>query len=121
MFEWEKGNAFSLVFTLYANNFTLNNAACTKFKDSKWCMIGIDRTNKQVAIKPIFKKDIDLNIYPLENLHKVFLGKGYARISNKNIINEISNIINKECNGIKFEATFDNDQQMLIIDLNKPI
>ena len=35
MFEWEKGNAFSLVVTLYANNFTLNNAACTKFKDSK--------------------------------------------------------------------------------------
>ena len=121
MFEWSKGNAFLKVVTIYNNNFTLNNCAMQQFKDCKWCMIGIDRTNKQIAIKPISKQQIDLNIYPLENLHKIFIGKGYSRISNKTMINEISKLINQECNGQKFACEYDEHEDMLIIDLNNMI
>lgn len=121
MFEWSKGNAFSQIVTIYNNNFTLNNCAMQYFKESKWCMIGIDKANKKVAIKPINKQQIDLNIYPLENLHKVFIGKGYARISNKSVINEISKLLDQECNGQKFSCDYDQQDEMLIIDLNNQL
>ncbi|MCI5774233.1 MAG: hypothetical protein MR210_06720 [Erysipelotrichaceae bacterium] len=117
MFEWAKGNAFSLVVTIYNNNFTLNNCAAQHFQNSKWCMIGIDKLNRKVAIKPVTKQQIDLNLFPLENLHKVFMGKGYARISNKAIINEIAELLQQECNGQKFSCEYDQQEEMLIIDL----
>ena len=46
------------------------------------------------------------------------MGKGYARISNKHIVDEIAAMIQKECNGIKFMSSYDEKEKMLIIDLN---
>ena len=80
----------------------------------------IRETLNKLGAKNVKRENQTNDIFDFPD-RKLLDKKGYARISNKNIINEISNIINKECNGIKFEATFDNDQQMLIIDLNKPI
>lgn len=119
MFEWIPGNAYSTVVTLYPNNFTLNNTAATYFKDVRWCCIGLDKKALKVAIKPIAKREIDLNLVPLDQLHKVSIGKGYARISNKLILDEIAALLHKECNGIKYNATFDEKERMLIIDLKE--
>ena len=121
MFEWSTGNAFKLIVTIYPTNITLNNHASSYFKEAKWCMVGMDYTGKRVAIKPISKNDIELNIYPKDKLNKVFLGKGYARISNKNIISDIAEMINCECNGIKFEGNYDEKENMLIIDMNNQL
>ncbi len=121
MFNWIDGNNYSGVATLYPNNFTLNNVLAHNFKDNRWCCIGINDQTKQVAIKPVSKREVDLELVPLKQLHKVSIGKGYARISNKSIIDIIAVLINKECNGIKFSAHFDETERMLIIDLNKQI
>ena len=40
MFEWVKGNAYTMLVTLYPNNFTLNNVAAAYFEDIRWCCIG---------------------------------------------------------------------------------
>lgn len=119
MFEWIPGNAYSSVVTLYPNNFTLNTTAASHFGDVRWCCIGLDKRTLKVAIKPVTKREIDLNLISLDQLHKVSVGKGYARISNKNILTDISSLIDKECNGIKFQASFDEKDKMLIVDLNK--
>ncbi|MEG0177317.1 hypothetical protein [Anaerorhabdus sp.] len=119
MFEWIPGNAYSSIVTLYPNNFTLNNTAASYFADVRWCCIGLDKKSLKIAIKPITKREIDLNLVPLDQLHKVSVGKGYARISNKPILDEISILIQKDCNGIKLNATFDEKERMLIIDLKE--
>ena len=62
-----------------------------------------------------------LKLIPLEQLHKVSMGKGYARISNKALIEEIAQLTGIECNGIKVPAQFDEREKMLIIDLNNPV
>ena len=49
MFEWVKGNAYTMLVTLYPNNFTLNNVAAAYFDDIRWCCIGLDRENRKVA------------------------------------------------------------------------
>lgn len=120
MFEWVKGNAYSMLVTLYPNNFTLNNVAATYFEDIRWCCIGLDRNDHKVAIKPVTKREVDLKLIPLEQLHKVSMGKGYARISNKALIEEITELLKTPCNGIKFAAHFDEQEKMLILDLDNP-
>lgn len=117
MFTWVKGNAYTLVATLYANNITLNNAAASYFQDIRWVMIGIDHKEKKVALKPVTKREVDLKLVPLEQLHKVSIGKGYARISNKQVMEEIAELLEGSIEGMKFDATYDEQNELLIIDL----
>ncbi|WP_416326552.1 hypothetical protein [[Eubacterium] hominis] len=119
MLEWVKGNVYTLVITLYPSNITLNSSAASYFKDVRWSMIGVDRETFQLAIKPVTKREVDLNLVPLEQLHKVSVGKGYARISNKAIIEEISLMIDAPIDGLKISATFDDEENMLIADLHE--
>lgn len=121
MYEWAKGNSYTMIVTLYSNNFTLNNVAAAYFDDIRWCRIGIDSVSNKVAIKPVTKREIDLKLQPMDQLHKVSMGKGYARISNKSILDEVSTLLQLDLNGIKFASSFDEHEKMLIVDLNTKI
>lgn len=118
VFEWTKGNAFTLYVTLYTTNITLNSAAASYFSDVRWVMIGVDHENALVAIKPVTKRELDLKLVPLEQLHKISIGKGYGRISNKMIMAQIEELCKEKLDGIKRSATFDEKQGMLIVDLH---
>lgn len=121
MFEWIQGNSYTMIVTVYATNITLNTAAANHFKDYRWCMIGFDAKHKQMAIKGVSKAQIDNGLVPLENLHKISVGKGYARISNKSVIQQIAKIINEESINKKYSAYFDDEQNLLIINLKDTI
>ncbi len=121
MFKWISGTTNASVVTLAPHNLTLNSVALTHFENSGWCCIGIDQDKYQVALRPISKKEVDLNLIPSHQLHKVSIGKGYARISNKNIATKIGELIKEEPNGQKFPAHFDEKEKMLIIDLKSQI
>lgn len=118
MFEWVKGNVYSMILTLYPNNITLNSSAATHFQDVRWVMIGIDKENHQLGIRPISRREIDLNLVPMSQLHKISVGKGYARISNKMIIEELSAMIDQPIDGLKVNAVFDEGHDMLVADLH---
>ena len=118
MFTWVKGNAYALVATLYENNITLNQAAAAYFQDVRWVMIGLDHDAKRLAIKPITKREIDLKLVALEQLHKISLGKGYARISNKQTMEEISRLIDQPLHAQKYDGVYDEQEGLLIVDLN---
>lgn len=118
MLEWVKGNVYTPVLTLYPNNITLNSSAASYFKDVRWSMIGLDKETRLLAIKPVTKREVDLQLVPLDQLHKVSVGKGYARISNKTIIEEISYMIDADIDGLKVNATFDEKENMLVVDLS---
>lgn len=117
MFTWVKGNAYSLVVTVYPNNITLNNSAAIYFQDVRWAMIGIDSETLSLAIKPVSKREVDLKLVPLEQLHKVSIGKGYARISNKQVVEEIGSLLKTSLDGVKFDAEFDEKQSILVVNL----
>ncbi len=121
MFKWVDGNNYFGVVTIYPNNFTLNNVVANYFKDFRWCIIGISEEKRQIAIKPVSKREIDLSLVPLKQLHKISLGKGYARISNKSVIDMITSMLNQELNGVKFASHIDEKENMLIIDLSNQI
>ena len=119
MFTWVKGSAYTPVATLYANNITLNQAAAALVQDARWVMLGLDHDNKRVAIRPVSKQEIDRKQVMLQQLHKVSLAKGYARISNKQVMEEIAGMLKQSLNGDKFEAVYDEASNLLVIELMK--
>lgn len=119
MFTWVKGNAYTPVATMYANNITLNQAAAALFQDVRWVMVGLDHENKRIAIRPVTKQEIERKQVMLQQLHKVSVGKGYARISNKQVMAEIAAMLQQPLNGEKFEAAYDEASNLLMIELMK--
>ena len=118
MFEWIKGNAHSLNVTLYPTNITLNSSASSYFQEVRWVMVGINGSDNQVAVRPVTKREIDLKIVSMEHLHKISIGKGYARISSKAIMEEIAQMLNRKIEALKVSAYFDEVNNILIINLN---
>lgn len=118
-FEWIKGSGSTPIVTIYENNLTLNNAAAHFFQESKFAMLGINHDSHMIAIKPIKKRELDLKLFDESNLNKVSIGKGYARISNKNFIEEVKKVTQKEISGSKFEAAFYDKEGMLVINLKE--
>ena len=90
MYQWIKGNVYKLIATLSDTCITLNNSAANHFADVRWCLIGIDSDELKLAIKPVSKTDIDLHLYSMEDLHKISMGNGYARISNKSLMQSVA-------------------------------
>lgn len=121
MYEWIKGNVYSMNATLYSTNITLNSSAASYFEEVRWVMIGLDSKNKKIAIKPVTKKEVDLKLVSLEHLHKISIGKGYGRISNKAIMKDVSDILQKQLTGDKFSATYNDKEDFLEIDLKSSI
>ena len=80
-------------------------------------MIGFDENTKQMAIKGVSKHEIENNIVPSENLNKISIGKGYARISNKNIIKIAQEVAGRHCLGEKLPVVYDEEAKLLIITL----
>lgn len=117
MYEWVKGNAYHLIATLYDGNITLNSAAASYFSSVRWVMIGINRNEKKIAVKPVTKNEIDLKLVPMAHLHKISVGKGYGRISNKVIMQEIKSMIGRDLNGVKVGAVYNEEENLLEIDL----
>jgi len=119
MYEWIKGSVFNMITTLYPTNITLNSSAATFFDDVRWVMLGLDRKECKLAIRPVSKREVDLKLVPMEQLHKISIGKGYARISCKSIIEEINSLLSKNVDGAKMTTEYDEKDNMLIVYLGK--
>jgi hypothetical protein len=119
MYEWVTGNAHALIVRVYPTNITLNASAASFFNDVRYVTIGFNKESNKVAIKPITKREVDLKLVPLEQLHKVSIGKGYGRISNKLVCDEISALIEQPLTGQRFLSQFDAKSHMLVIDLTQ--
>lgn len=117
MFEWVTGNAQLQVVTLTEKSLTLNQNASSHFKDSQYVLVGFSKYG-QVGIKPVTKRDLELNVYPVENLHKISIGKGYAKVNNKALCDLISAKVGKNLDGQKVIANYDKKERVLTFDLS---
>lgn len=119
MFQWIKGSSYSMIATISPSYVTLNNYAAMHFKDVKWCLVGIDEQEKKMAIKPVSKNDIELQIYPMDALHKISVGTGYARISNKTVMQTLASVCEAPlASNTKYLASYNEKEAMLIVDLS---
>lgn len=119
-FEWSTNDIIKKTVTIYTSNLTLNKAACQYFDNVQFVLLGLDRENNLLGIKPITKEQLDANIYPEDQLHRISIGKSYGRVSNKNFIRNIIHEYNldiKDNQGIKYTASFDVIHQILLVNL----
>lgn len=119
-FTWTTNEIATQTLTIYESNITLNKAACTHFENVNYVLLGLDLEKKQIGIKPVTKEDIQNNIYPKSQLHRISLGKSYGRISNKSFIESIAEYFNldfqnEQC--FKYQVTFDVIHSIMIAQL----
>lgn len=119
-FEWSTNEVAKKTVTIYGTNLTLNKAACRHFENVQYVLLGLDRKNDIIGIKPIEKQHIDQNLYKEDQLHRISIGKSYGRISNKTFIDEICELYELDLTnnqGLKYNAKFDVVHQMLLVNL----
>lgn len=119
-FEWSTNDIATKTITIYETNLTLNKAACSYFEDVNYVLLGIDKEKKQIGIKPVTRDDINNEVYPKSQLHRISLGKSYGRISNKSFVKDLCQEFKfdfKETQNYKFNVTFDYVHQIMIAQL----
>jgi hypothetical protein len=117
---WSRNGVANISVTLYESNITLNKSVCSYFENVNYVLLGLDKENRLLAIKPVTKESIDLGIYSKLHLHKISLGKSYGRISNKNFMKEVADEFKLDYtkdSGIKYDAQFDEKQDTLLVQL----
>lgn len=93
-FVWSTNEISKKTVTIYSTNLTLNTAACKHFENVQYVLLGVDKENNLLGIKPVDKTAIDEGIYPSDQLHRISIGKSYGRVSNKILLKTLlENII----------------------------
>jgi len=123
-FKWFSKNESEAIATIYDTNITLNKSASGYFDSAYSVMLGFDRDNKRVAIKPLTKEEDNLGDIADDKKYKISVKPSYSRISNKSFISTLSNqtgISFKKSEAHKFIASWSDADGILTIDLSKEV
>jgi len=121
-FEWTSRKPSEGIATIYESNITLNKSATTHFETAYRVLLGLDKKNHKIAIKPITKQEHERGSIPEEKKHKITVRPSYARVSNKKFISEAAEIANinlTENNAVKYKTLWNPKEGCLVIDLNE--
>jgi len=111
------------VATLTSGSITLNKPATTFFENAYSVMLGIDSDARMVVIKPLSKSEAMSHAIPDNKKIRITVRSSYSRITNKAFMDEVADLIGTpfEEASIKFPASWDNKEQVLMIDLKGDI
>ncbi|MFK5883741.1 MAG: hypothetical protein QM489_05295 [Candidatus Izemoplasma sp.] len=119
-FEWTSKKPNDGVATMYESNITLNKSASSHFDTAYSVLLGLDRKELLVAVKPISKEEFQLGAIPEEKRHKITVKPSYARVCNKRFMKEIAEVAKIDLvdnNSFKYKTTWSKEDHALIIDL----
>ena len=120
---WFNEKPKDCVVTLAAGNITLNKPATTYFENAYSVMLGIDKSNKLIVIKPLSKSDAIRHDIADNKKYRITVRTSYSRVTNKAFMEEISDLskLNLETETHKYKATWDSNDQILIVDLKEEL
>ena len=111
-----------LIATIATANITLNKTAKNLIEYAYSVMLGINKEEHKAYIKALNKETVERGNIPQTQLYTVTLRQSYGRISNKEYIKRISELTGKDYTSpVKYIMTYDYDEHMLIIDLNREV
>lgn len=119
-FVWASKKPLDDIATLYEANITLNKSATSYFESAYVVLLGLDRENLKIAVKPVKKDEISLGYIPEEQQHNITVKSSYSRICNKLFLKEVAELMNldfKNNQSYKFSAEWNKKENALIIDL----
>ncbi|HBG33663.1 MAG: hypothetical protein A2084_00065 [Tenericutes bacterium GWC2_39_45] len=120
---WFNEKPKDCVVTLAAGSLTLNKPATTYFETAYSVMLGIDKSNKLIVIKPLSKSDAIRHDIADNKKYRITVRTSYSRVTNKAFMEEISDLskLNLEIETHKYKATWDSKEQILIVDLKEEL
>jgi hypothetical protein len=120
---WFNEKPKDCVVTLAAGSLTLNKPATTYFETAYSVMLGIDKANKLIVIKPLSKSDAIRHDIADNKKYRITVRTSYSRVTNKAFMEEISDLskLNLEIETHKFKAAWDSKEQILIVDLKEEL
>lgn len=111
-----------LIATIATANITLNKTAKNLIEYAYSVMLGINKEEHKAYIKALNKETVERGNISQTQLYTVTLRQSYGRISNKEYIKRISELTGKDYTSpVKYIMTYDHDEHMLIIDLNREV
>lgn len=120
---WFNEKPKDCIVTIAAGNITLNKPATNFFENAYSVMLGIDKTEKVIVIKPLHKAEAVRHDIPESNKYKITVRSSYSRIANKAFIDEVGNLITSDFNQEtkKFKANWQSKDQILLVDLKEEV
>lgn len=119
-FTWASKKPLDEIATLYEANITLNKSATSYFENAYVVLLGLDRDNLAIAVKPITKEEIKLGYVPEAQQHNITVKSSYSRICNKLFLKDVASLLGLEFGNnqsYKFRASWNEKEKALIIDL----
>lgn len=123
MVEWfskKDKNGFA---TIYPTNITINKNASTDIESSYACMLGVDKEEKLILLKPISKDDYDTGKYDKDSVFVLSGAKSYTRVSSTDFVNMIQGLFDLDFKKSpkRYEAEFNKKDEVLLIKLGKEV
>lgn len=110
--------------TIYESSITLNTVAANYFKNTYSTVIGFDKENNNLLIKPISKEEVDVRNISSDDLHSISIKPSFGRITGKNIIKKLIlyfPIDFKNSKSHKYICEWSNEEKLLKILLEREI
>lgn len=118
--EWFSSYSKDGIATLYESNITLNKNTIRNIEDAYSVMLGIDKDNKHIVIKPLNKEQDQRGDIPSTQKYKITIRSSYGRIANKDFMRKIENVGGfKLTEPKKFPTFYDEFNHLVIIDLKE--
>lgn len=120
---WFNEKPKDCIVTIAAGNITLNKAATNFFESAYSVLLGMERNQRLIVIKPLSKAEAIRHDIPESNKYKITVRSSYSRVTNKAFIEEISQLIDVDFNqeAKKYKATWQSKDQLLMVDLKEEV
>lgn len=120
---WFNEKPKDLIVTLAKGNVTLNKPTTTFFENAYSVMLGYNKDQKTIFIKPLDKEHALRQDIPDSNKYRITVKSSYSRVTNKAFMDEISEIANLDLtkDAKKFKASWLEKEQILIVDLKEEV
>ncbi len=120
---WFNGKPKDCIVTLAAGNLTLNKPATIYFESAYSVMLGFDKENKLIVVKPLTKADAIRHDIPDNKKYRITVRTSYSRVTNKAFMEEVSDLanLNLDFETHKFKANWNTKDQLLIVDMKEAV
>ena len=120
---WFNEKPKDCIVTIAAGNITLNKPATNFFENAYSVMLGIEKNQKLIVLKPLSKAEAVRHDIPESNKYKITVRSSYSRIANKAFIDEVGNLIDANFNlhTKKYKANWQSKDQVLLVDLKEEV
>src|SRR5574344_155566 len=112
------------VATINLSSITLNKTALLPLEVANKVMVGINKEEKEIVIKPIDFNKASRGDLDIETLYKITVKSSYARITSKEIISIICDDFNlsfKDGEAKKYKTMWNEKDNVLLIKIDKEV